>query len=80
MTTIKKSVSRKVYARPAAHNVSANLCVTVHPGGTISIRESGRRESSAVYLDISQLYVQGVRQKMRQEKMNKKKARLSKKA
>lgn len=75
MTTDKKPVTRKCRTAPAAHGISAELVVSIIPGGTLAIRELGRRESSAVHLDISALYVQAVARRVRAEKAEKRKAR-----
>jgi len=80
MTTATKPVSRKVDTMPAAYGIKAKLCVTIHPRGIISIREEGRREGSSIFLDISELYVHGIRQRVAKERREKRLARKNKKA
>jgi hypothetical protein len=75
MTTAKKPVTRKVFSRPAAYGVRAELAVTLHPGGTLSIRESGRKASSELFIDLGELYVMLVRRKAASVKRDRKLAK-----
>jgi len=54
-TTLKRTVARTT-ARPSAL-ARRRLVVTMEPGDTISIREHGRRKSSAVSESIESIYV-----------------------
>lgn len=75
MTQLNKPVTRKAVTRPAAYGVRAELIISLHPGGIIGIRESGRRSKSEVCFDAAELYVEGVRRRIAKEKADKRKAR-----
>lgn len=75
MTQLNKPVTRKAVTRPAAYGVRAELIISLHPGGIIGIRESGRRSKSEVCFDAAELYVEGVRRRITKEKAEKRKAR-----
>jgi hypothetical protein len=75
MTIAKKPVTRKVYASPAAYGVRGDLAVTIHPGGTLSIREAGRKASSELFIDLGELYVMLVRRKAASIKRDRKLAK-----
>lgn len=72
ISSVKKSVSRRVFAPAAAYGVQSELIVTIHPGGTLEIREHGRKSKSSVFVDISGIYVGAVRRKVASEKRSKK--------
>ncbi len=74
MTDLLKSVSRRTYAS-VPHGVKPQIVVTLYPGGTIGLRESGRRKSAEYCLDIGRLYVSAVQNKLAVERMRKGKKR-----
>jgi hypothetical protein len=78
MTTLNKPVTRKARTTPAAHGVRAELVISLHPGGSISIREAGRRSNSEIYFDAARLYVDGIRAKAAERQAAKRKARAAK--
>jgi hypothetical protein len=77
MTTLSKPVTRRAVTRPAAYGVRSTLIISLHPGGTISIREAGRRGKSEVFFDAAQLYVDGVRKQAAKAKAEKRKLALA---
>jgi hypothetical protein len=77
MTTLSKSVTRKAITRPAAHGVRAELIIALHPGGIVGIRECGRRSKSEVHFDAAELYVEGIRRRIANQRADKRKARLA---
>jgi hypothetical protein len=77
MTALTKPVTRKANTCPAAHGVSPQLIISLHPGGIIGIREHGRRSKTEVCFDASVLYVDGVRRRIAKERAEKRKARLA---
>ncbi len=74
MTALNKAVSRKTRAS-VPHGVQSELVVTLYPGGTIGLRENGRRKSSEVCVDVGTLYVRALQNKIAGERMAKAKAR-----
>jgi hypothetical protein len=63
MTSLTKEVTRKTRAS-VPHGVKSEIVVTMYPGGTLGLRESGRRKKTEVYFDIGTLYVRGVQYKI----------------
>jgi hypothetical protein len=56
MTTLSKIVSR-LASVSVPHGVKPEIVITLYPGGTIGLRESGRRKATEVYIDAGTLYV-----------------------
>lgn len=74
MTNLLKPISRRTRAA-VPHGVKPELVVTLYPGGTIGLRESGRRKSAEYCLDIGALYVRAVQNKIACDRMKKGKAK-----
>jgi hypothetical protein len=79
MTKLNKPIRRQADTMPAAYGISSQLVITLYPRGIIGLREAGRRASSEVVLDASELYVQAVRQRVARSKAEKRKAKLARK-
>lgn len=62
MTPSNKPVTRKCATVPATHGVKGDLAVTIFRD-TLTIKECGRRESTAVTFSLAALLVQGIRAK-----------------
>ena len=78
MTTAKKPVTRRVITTPAAWGIKPEIAVTIYPDGEIGLRELGRKTQSHVRIDIGELYVYLVRQRvarLKREKMKNRKKR-----
>ena len=54
MTDLLKPIRRVARNLRVPHGIKPDLVVTLHPGGLIGLRESGRRKEYA--LDIGELY------------------------
>lgn len=74
MTQLDKPVQRRTRAS-VPHGVKPEIVITLYPGGTIGLRESGRRKSAEVCVDVGTLYVQAVQNKVWRERMVKSKAK-----
>ncbi len=70
MTALNRPVSRKTPAN-VPHGVKPEIVVTLYPGGTIGLREAGRRRESEVCLDVGRLYVRAVQNKLAGERLQK---------
>lgn len=74
MTDLNRPVSRRTRAS-VPHGVKPEIVVTLYPGGTIGLRESGRRKSAEYCLDVGALYVRAVQNQIACDRMKKGKAR-----
>lgn len=74
MTDLNKAVTRRTRAN-VPHGVKPEIVVTLYPGGTIGLRESGRRRSAEYCLDIGKLYVRAVESQVAFKRMEKGKKR-----
>jgi hypothetical protein len=77
MTDLKKPITRRAKA-DVPHGVKSQIVITLYPGergGTIGLREAGRRRSAEYFLDIGALYVRAVQNKIAYDRMNKGKKR-----
>ena len=74
MTDLHHPVSRRTRAS-VPHGVKPEIVITLYPGGTIGLRESGRRKSAEYCLDVGTLYVRAVQNKLAVERMKKGKKR-----
>ena len=74
MTDLNKQISRKTRAN-VPHGVRGEIIVTLYPGGTIGLRESGRRKASEVCVDVGTLYVRAVQSKIAGERLQRAKKR-----
>lgn len=77
MTTLNKPISRKAETIPAAYGIRSELIITLYPRGIIGLRESGRRATSEITFDGSELYLEGIRRKLAKAKAEKRKAKLA---
>lgn len=74
MTDLNKPLSRRTRAS-VPHGVKPEIIVTLYPGGTIGLRESGRRKSAEYCLDVGALYVRAVQNKIAYDRLQKGKAK-----
>lgn len=74
MTSLNKPVTRRTRAS-VPHGVKPEIVITLYPGGTIGLREAGRRKTAEYFLDVGTLYVRAVQNKIAVERMAKAKAR-----
>jgi len=74
MTDLNKAVTRRTRAN-VPHGVKPEIVVTLYPGGTIGLRETGRRRKHEYCLDIGRLYVRAVQAKLAFEGMQRAKKR-----
>jgi hypothetical protein len=74
MTSLNKPVTRRISAI-VPHGVKPEIVVTLYPGGTIGLRESGRRKKAEYFIDVGSLYVRAVQNKIAFNRMQKAKAR-----
>lgn len=66
MTDLRKPTKRIARGCRVPHRVKPDLVITLYPGGTVGIRELGRRKE--VQLDAGVLYVQGLLAEARESK------------
>jgi hypothetical protein len=57
VTRLWKPITRKVTTRMTSHGYRPDLVITLHPDGSVEIREAGTRQAP-VLLNLAQLYVQ----------------------
>jgi hypothetical protein len=74
MTSLHKPVTRRTRAS-VPHGVKPELVITLYPGGTIGLRESGRRKKAEYFLDVGALYVRAVQNKIAFDRLQKARAR-----
>lgn len=70
MTDLNKAVTRRTRAN-VPHGVKPEIVVTLYPGGTIGLRESGRRRTAEYFLDLGKLYVRAVENSVAVKRMEK---------
>jgi hypothetical protein len=73
MTDLNKPITRNTKRTPA--HGARPLVITLYPGGTIGLREQGRRKQTEVCLDSGRLYLRAVENRIAVERMNKAKKR-----
>ncbi len=74
MTDLNKPVTRRTRAI-VPHGVKPEIVVTLYPGGTMGLREAGRRRKHEYCLDIGKLYVRAVENAIATKRMEKGKKR-----
>ena len=67
---LNKPVTRQTRAS-VPHGVKPQIVIVLYPGGTIGLREAGRRKASEVCVDVGTLYVRAVQAKIAHERMSK---------
>ncbi len=70
MTDLNKAISRRTRAS-VPHGVKPEIIVTLYPGGTIGLRENGRRKHTEVFCDVGRLYQKAVENKIVVARLNK---------